>query len=154
MLVSLPPQHSHCTTCHYTHTHTHTHTLSPFLGKNQEKKKKKKQFSPTHFFFLFFLAEEDSPWANMCCQPSSFYMWATPNHGHWQTNGVGPFPGIEPEPPKQSMPNLTTRQPGLALPYTLKTQGPYFPGRVSVGLLALLAFTVYHNLGFILKSKL
>ena len=80
-------------------------------------------------FFLvsfFFFPEEDSPWANICCQSSSFClkkihpvlcvcaslplfcMWVAVTA--WPLmSAVGLHPGTKPGPPKRSMENLTSR---------------------------------------------
>ena len=66
-------------------------------------------------FFLFFFGEEDSPWANICCQSSSFFVCELLSwHGHLLMSGVGPDSGTKSGPPKQSTLNLTPRPLGLA----------------------------------------
>ena len=48
---------------------------------------------------------------------SLFVCELPPKHGHRQMSGVGPCPGTEPRPTKQSVPNLTSRSLGLALDF-------------------------------------
>ena len=54
---------------------------------------------------LFFVAEEGSPWANICYQSSSFCMRATATAWPLTKSDVGPCLGAEPRPPKQSVLN-------------------------------------------------
>ena len=68
------------------------------------------------FSFSFVFAEEDSSWANICCQSSSLFLFHV--SCCLQTSGKGLCLQIKPRPPKQSMLNLTTEPPGLALHFT------------------------------------
>ena len=70
------------------------------------------------FCFSFF-AEKDSPWANICASLPLFCMWVTATA--WlPMSGVGPGPGTKSGPPKQSVPNLTTRPQGQPLARNFK----------------------------------
>ena len=90
----------------------------------------------TRFFFFFFFDGEDSPWANICCQSSSFCLrkicpepTSVPIFFYFRTwitatasppmSGVDPDPGAEFGLPKQSVPDLTTRLWGWPLKWQI-----------------------------------
>ena len=63
---------------------------------------------------LFVFAEEDSPWANIHCQFSSFLCELPPQDGPWQMSGIGLHRGTKPDLLKQSILTLTSRPKGMA----------------------------------------
>ena len=88
-----------------------------YLSFNIEKKAQEIKFQKTlpianiHLKSSFSFDEEDSSWANICCQSSILYVGC---HHSMAMTGVVLHLGTEHGLPKQREPNLTTRPPGLA----------------------------------------
>ena len=59
-------------------------------------------------------ADAELPWANICCQSSTFCMWAAATARPLTDDGCRSVQGTEPRPLKRNTLNLTTRPVGLA----------------------------------------